>query len=353
MSLGDPVDLPQLLQAKDYGALVAATHNWQQDATGNEAKFQALGLLGSGDHQASLAPFQLATQKLPQDQVVHFAFARALSMSGQLEQAKAAYESVLALNPNHPAAPQAIQQLCATLAIRDENDPTVAVTWLYRAWELKRDDPQLAASVLDVYVKNGWDQGANDFVAMLDPNLQNHPKIRQLRQQLPKPQPQAKTPLDPTYENCPFCKQQVIFGATTCPHCKMQIRASAFSANSGGQDWQTVALTVLCILMILLNATNMIIVFASGEASSKGAVLGQSSLSLLSNVLILFRVEFAMAIARVWYILNACLTGCCGAFSLSLVGFSRGDRLLVPIILLAGCALNGFMAYLVAYEEQN
>ncbi len=351
MTPDDAQNLQLLLQEKDYAALVTATEGWQQEPSGIQAKFHALGLLGSGDHHASLAPFQFATQKLAQDQVVHFAHANALAKNNQLEQAKAAYETVLTLNPNHPAAPQAIQLLCATLAERDEpNDPMAAVTWLYRAWELKREDPNLAAKVLDVYVKNGWAPGANDFVAMLDPNLQNHPKIRQLRQKLPKPQAAPKAPLDPTYENCPFCHQQVIFGATTCPHCKLQIRASAFNGKSGGQDWQTTALTVLCIIMILLNVTNLILVFASGQTSSKGAVLGQTSLSLLFNVLILFRVDWVMAIARVWYILSACLTGCCGAFSLSLVGFGRAELLLVPIILLAGCGLNAFLAYLVGYE---
>ena len=343
-------NLQQLLQAKEYASLVEATQGWASDSSGVSAKYQGLGMLGMGNHQAAVGPLQMAAQLFPQDQVVLFACGRALMLDGRLEEAKAGFDGLIALNPTHPGALQAIQQLCVTLANRDEaGDPMAAVTWLYRAWELKRDDLALSARILEIYVRNGWSQGALDFVAMLSPGVQNQPKIRQLRQQIQQPVA-APAPSAPAFEVCPFCKQQVIIGATTCPHCKMQIRASAFSGGSYKPEWQGVALNVICVLIILLNVVTMIMVMSDVKTVSKGPGLGTGSLGVGWNLLILFRVEWAMSIAKVWYIVMAMLNGCCGAMALGMMGSADGAPILAVIILFS-CGLNAFMAYLVSYED--
>ncbi len=108
------------LAAKDYPALVAATSDWKNEATGEGAKLHALGLLGAGRAQEALLVFPTAARQLPNDGVVAFAYGQANLQIGQLEGAKECFEQLLRLVPSHPSVKKSIEEVCLKLATRDE-----------------------------------------------------------------------------------------------------------------------------------------------------------------------------------------------------------------------------------------
>ncbi len=233
-----------------------------------------------------------------------------------------------------------------------------AITWLYRAWELVPNDANLSFRILHLYNQNGWQDPAKQFAGQLSPQVLQNAKIQGLMgtmsSQTAAPAPQTPVAHNPAFEACPFCKQQVMAGIATCPHCKMQIRASVFQDVKPIREWQAVTLNIICGISIVLNALTMILTLASGGQDTKegGWNLLTSSISVLTSILVIMRVEWVMMVSKYWYMMQAVTLGFCGCMSIGLAGALGAKGIGMVVILFLGCALNGFLAYLISYEDQ-
>jgi hypothetical protein len=348
-----------------------------QDTGGLGQKIYGMALLGLGQHFDAVQPLMVASQTLPNDVTIAFAYGTALTQEGNPEGARAAFERGLGIDANHPGCKQGYANASKALADRDSvSNPMKAVEWLYGPWQKDPGNPQWAGPIIDLYISNGWNEQAHQFAAMLPEALQNSPTLKKKLGAAPIAPPvaeeQHQTPLSVataaaaggprggavgTFEACPFCKQQIMVGVHTCPHCKMIIRSKAMPGQDYKASWQEVTLNILCWIGILLAAFDMINAFVTKTYNQPagGYSVITSVISIGANILILQRNDFAMSIGKWLYVIRAIGSGCCLATSISGTSALSGSEaqklgILMTLFLVLYFTYCVMMVYLLNYE---
>ncbi len=341
-----------------------------RDTGGQAQRLFGMSQLGLGKFQEAVHILMSAAQLMPNDPTVAFALGNAMSQNGQTEGARASFERALGLNPSHPGAQLGYLNSSKTLADQAEaKNPMKAIEWLYGPWQMDTTNIELGQRILDIYIKNGWNDSARQFVDLMPARIKNSDTVVAKLKALPFDAP----PIDmsnipgvtttggpaPTFEACPFCKQQIMSGLFQCPHCKMSIRAQRnMPGGNYKPEWQEVTLNITCWIGIALGAFMFLSVFLlHAQATTAGSFsLLVGGVIVVSNILILNRNDTWMAVSKILYIISAMRSVTCGCLSFSSMGKVYGETrqamMIEFIILMIVGAYSGLMAYLLNHEGE-
>jgi hypothetical protein len=370
-----------LLKQKKYQEVIDTIRPILIQETGGEGqKLYGMALLGLGQHFDAVQPLMAASQMLPNDVTVAFAYGSALTQQGNLEGARAAYERALGIDETHPGSKMGYNNASKALADRDlAASPMKAIEWLYGPWQREPGNPQWAGPIIDIYLANGWNDQAHQFAGMLPQELQNAPSLKEKLKNAPAGPPvvaQAPAGTGPlatatvaaaenaprggavsALEQCPFCHQQIMAGIHTCPFCKMVIRSKNMPGQDYKPDWQEVTLNILCWIGILLNVTTLIMAFVNGTYNqpSGGYSIITSTVALGANALILQRNDMAMSIGKILYTIRFLSSAFC--FCSGFMGAMSSEKGGFQAVIIVGTIIAGvdaiysaFMVYLLNHE---
>ncbi|MEI8283278.1 MAG: hypothetical protein WCG75_12795, partial [Armatimonadota bacterium] len=341
-----------------------------RDTGGQAQRLFGMSQLGLGKFQDAVHILMSAAQLMPDDPTVAFALGNAMNQNGQTEGARASFERALGLNPNHPGAKLGYLNCSKSLADEAEaKDPMKAIEWLYGPWQMDTTNMELGHRILDIYIKNGWNDSARQFVDLMPARIKNSDTVVAKLKALPFDAP----PIDmsnipgvtttggpaPIFEACMFCKQQIMSGLFQCPHCKMTLRAQRnMPGGNYKPEWQEVTLNITCWIGIALGAFIFLSVFMlHAQATTGGSFsLAIAGAIVIANILILNRNDTFMAVFKILYIISAMRSVTCGCLSFSSIGRTYGEThqalVIEFIILMIVGAYSGLMAYLLNYEGE-
>ena len=147
--------------------LLAADDAADRVARSNEFT-AARSLLDANRPEAAIRRLQALDERYPRDNPIRIHLARALAASGDRDQARALLEAVAADHTGGPAPN--VEALLAELAAADS--PDEALVHLFRAEQVRRDDPSLHLRIGRVYLRaEQWSDAERAFneVLALDP----------------------------------------------------------------------------------------------------------------------------------------------------------------------------------------
>jgi tetratricopeptide (TPR) repeat protein len=348
-----------------------------QDTEGHGEKVYGMSLLGIGNAHEAVQPLLVASKVLTKDDSVFFAYGSALHQIGNFEGALAAFEAAFTLNSAHQSAKQMFLKISKEHAANLKPvNPLASIEILYKAWQAEPASPDLSMAVLDGYIENGWNNEAHQFAAMLPEAFQKSPTLKAKLKAAPvtvvSPPVATGDPNRPsmytnsvshlqnqvsTFEECPFCKQQIMVGVHTCPYCKMIIRQKAMPGMDYKPEWQEVTLNILCWIGIIINGIDIAIIFIQRQHQSPLGALGLvfSSIAIGANFLILARNDFAMSIGKWVYLMRTIrgTLGLCLSFSLVSMAEKASEKnaaYLIIFLSFINVVYSGFMVYLLNYE---
>lgn len=357
----------QLLADRKYDEIIPLVQPILVRETGGQAqRVYGMALVGQGKFQESIHILMTAAQMLPDDVTVAFAYGTAQNQIGQTEAARASFDRALGLNAGHPGAKLGYINTSKSLADRDEpTEPMRAIEWLYAAWQRDVSNAELADRILGIYIRNGWADSARQFANLLPAPIKNSDHFRSLIKDLPAEAPPLAAPAQvaapavqtrPTFEACPFCKQQVMMGVHTCPHCKMIIRAKSMPGADYKPEWQEVVLNILCWIGMIMGSITMLAVFLTGTQATPGGgfVLVIGFVQIFANLLVLQRQDFVMSIAKWLYVMSTIRCILCSCIDLGNVQSTFGktkELMMFQLIITAAMGIySAFMVYLLNYE---
>ena len=359
----------KLLGERKYAEVVNIVQSLLiRDSEGQAQRVFGMAQLGLGKYQEAVHVLMTAAQLLPKDATVAFAYGTAMNLNGQAEGGRASFERALSIDPTHPGATMGFLNTSKVLADRDEpSDPMKAIEWLYSVWQHDPTNVEVANRILDIYLRNGWSEGAHEFVNLLPARLKNSEAVISKMKALPAEAPpvnpanvrpaSAQPSVVQNLETCPFCKQQVMAGLFTCPHCKMTIRSQLdMPGGNYKASWQEVALNIFCWIGLVLSAYQIIMIFVTKTQGTRDGALPLifNSSSAIMCVFILQRNDFWMSIAKWLYIIGVMFFAFCGCLLFGAVGSSYGDTKQAAIFAFVIATVQGIycglMAYLLHYE---
>lgn len=362
----------RLLGERKYEEVVAIVQSLLLRDTGGQAqRLFGMAQLGLGKYQEAVHVLMSAAQILPNDATVAFAYGTAMNLNGQAEGGRASFERALSIDPSHPGARMGFLNTSKVLAERDlPTDPMKAIEWLYGVWQFDPTNVEVANQILDIYLNNGWNEGAREFVNLLPAKLKNSEAIIGKMKNLPAEAPpvnpanvkpaNAQPSVVTNLETCPFCKQSVMVGVFQCPHCKMSIRAQRdMPGGNYKPSWQEVSLNIFSWIGIVLGAFIVIMVFvAKSQATTAGSfALAIGAAIIVSNYLILIRNDLWMTVSKILYIINAMRCATCGCLMFgqisSLYGQTKQAMIFEVVITVVMGIYSAFMAYLLHFEGET
>lgn len=348
-----------------------------QDTEGHGEKVYGMSLLGIGNAHEAVQPLLVASKVLTKDDSVFFAYGSALHQIGNFEGALAALEAAFTLNSAHQSAKQMFLKISKEHAAKLKPvNPLASIEILYKAWQAEPTSPDLSMAVLDGYIENGWNNEAHQFAAMLPEAFQKSPTLKAKLKAAPVTVVASPVATgDPnrpsmytnsvshlqnqvsTFEECPFCKQQIMVGVHTCPYCKMIIRKDVMPGSGYKAEWQEITLNVLCWIGIVISGIQCIVVFATKTMSTGpgGYTLATNSVGIFFNIMILQRNDFIMSISKWLYIMQTIVNLLCVFASFGFAGAvttssQRGVAAFTVILSILMFLYSGFMVYLLNYE---
>ena len=334
-----------------------------RETEGQAQRAFGMAQLGLGKYQEAVHVLMTAGQLLPNDATVAFAYGNAMNLNGQAEGGRASFERALSIDPTHPGAQLGYLNTSKALADRDEpTEPMRAIEWLYGAWQRDVTNVELGNRILDIYIKNGWGDSARQFADLLPPRIKNSEavisKLKNLPSEAPPVNPaniQAVAPQRTSasvFEECPFCKQQVMAGVFQCPNCKMTIRAAVnMPGGNYKPEWQEVTLNIFCWIGLAIGAYDVIMVFVNRtHATTAGSFsLAVGAFIIISNILIIQRNDLVMTVAKILHIINAMAMVFCSCLSFGTIGQSYGDTKKAMIAAFIMLVVQGIYSTLMAY----
>jgi tetratricopeptide (TPR) repeat protein len=362
----------KLLSERKYDEVAQLVQPLLMRDTGGQAqRVFGMAQLGLGKYQEAVHILMTAGQMLPKDATVAFAYGNAMNLNGQSEGARASFERALNIDPTHPGAQLGYLNTSKSLADRDEpTDPMKAIEWLYGVWQRDVTNSEVANRILDIYLKNGWNDSARQFVDLFPPKLKNSEAVVAKMKTLPADAPPVNPDnIRPTatqtpsvvqnLEACPFCKQQIMVGVFQCPHCKMSIRAQVnMPGGNYKPEWQEVVLNIFCYIGIALGGFDVIMTFVNGTYNKTAGAysLAIGFLYVASNIMIIQRNDTWMAVTKILHIINVMYCTLCACMSFGLIGSAYGATkqamIMAFILVLVQGAYSTLMAYLLNYEGE-
>lgn len=340
-----------------------------RDTGGQAQRVFGMALLGQAKYQEAVHILMTAAKLLPNDVTIAFAYGNAMNLNGQTEGGRASFERALGIDANHPGAKMGFLNTSKALADRDEAaEPMKAIEWLYGAWQRDMGNAELGNRILDIYIKNGWADGARQFADMLPPQIKNSAPVLAKMKELPAAAPPIspdnlqRTTIPavnaPVMETCPFCKQQIMAGIHTCPHCKMIIRAKSMPGADYKPEWQEVALNIICWIGLVFGAIQMILIFMAGAQATPGGgfLLVLAFVQIFANLFILQRNDFWMNIAKWLYVMSTLRCILCSLQSMTQASASYGRSkelaMIDLIVTMIVGAYSAFMVYLLNHQGE-
>jgi tetratricopeptide (TPR) repeat protein len=304
----------------------------------------------------------------PRDPENRYAYGYGLGVANQYREATYEFDEVLALQPYHiPAKNALVYSLLNYSKQLADNDLIAAEGPLDRAYKVDSGNPEVVAALLGLYHESGQRGKAMKLLGSMPDPIKNHGMVRPVverierdpeyqtalrqaavSQQVTRTSGATAAPHQPAMHQipCPNCRQMIMNFAAICPHCNFQLRqVGTFAGRDRGPAyaWQEIALTIMALLWIIAAGFDFYRGMQVQIEGLQGFLLILAGSRLVVGLGLLFRSEWISFIAKILCYISL-FSGGYGF----MITMAMGD-VVGMIVNAITIGVAGFLVYLINY----